>query len=280
MKFSVILSNPPYGIQHLKFLSRYIDIAAEIISIQPTNWIMDIYNKYRPTKQFCDYGEIIGSHLHDIEIIDIEKSKLLFGCGFSTPLGIYYLTQKGGYDYKKLYENKIIDKIYNYIENNQPLFEYNKKDGYRIKFSEFIFIGTNGCGSRKPTLCNLGLKDIVFYNGYYNGKIWWKNYMGNQHQKKQPEIPLSLKFNTEEEGYNFLKSLKTKFGRYVTNYLTTYQGLIRNKILWMNDYTKPWTDERFYKYFDINETEKKIIEDLVDDMDKKIQEYEDEKHQI
>ncbi len=31
----------------------------------------------------------------------------------------------------------------------------------------------------------------------------------------------------------------------------------------MNDYTEPWTDERFYEYFKLTEDEIKTIEDTI-----------------
>ena len=38
----------------------------------------------------------------------------------------------------------------------------------------------------------------------------------------------------------------------------------------MSDYSKPWTDERFYKYFNITKEEQKIIEEYADKIWKRI----------
>lgn len=70
-------------------------------------------------------------------------------------------------------------------------------------------------------------------------------------------IQISLEFDTQEEENNFLKSLDT----------WPYRVSLRNMkdrnpahLPYLRDYTKEWTDEDLFEYFNITEDERKIIE--------------------
>lgn len=80
-----------------------------------------------------------------------------------------------------------------------------------------------------------------------------------------PDSPMkfSVKFNTTYEAENFYDSLKTNFIKYVI-YLNTHgQHVYWHRIPFMEDYSEPWNDERFYDYFGICSNDRKIIEDTI-----------------
>lgn len=67
-----------------------------------------------------------------------------------------------------------------------------------------------------------------------------------------------LNFNTEEERYNAWQSYLTKFARFCicmdeSTKLAPY----------MNNYTQPWDDQRFYEYFGLNKIEIQLIESVI-----------------
>ncbi len=67
-----------------------------------------------------------------------------------------------------------------------------------------------------------------------------------------------LNFNTDAERYNAWQSYLTKFAMFCfiideTTKLAPY----------MNDYTQPWDDQRFYEYFGLNKIEIQLIETVI-----------------
>ena len=64
------------------------------------------------------------------------------------------------------------------------------------------------------------------------------------------------------ERQNFLNSLDTKFMNwYYMNFIVPGDCKIVAYMFRMADYSQPWTDERFYKFFNITPDEQKIIEE-------------------
>ena len=69
-----------------------------------------------------------------------------------------------------------------------------------------------------------------------------------------------LDFNTETERYNAWQSYLTKFARFCvmldeSTKLAPY----------MDDYTEPWTDERFKQYFGLTDIEWQLIDTVIKD---------------
>lgn len=67
-----------------------------------------------------------------------------------------------------------------------------------------------------------------------------------------------LNFNTETERYNAWQSYLTKFARFCicmdeSTKLAPY----------MDNYTQPWDDQRFYEYFGLNKIEIQLIESVI-----------------
>lgn len=67
-----------------------------------------------------------------------------------------------------------------------------------------------------------------------------------------------LNFNTDVERYNAWQSYLTKFARFCicmdeSTKLAPY----------MNNYTQPWDDQRFYEYFGLNKIEIQLIETVI-----------------
>ena len=188
---------------------------------------------------------------------------------------IYVCDNNGGFDYKQLSSNEVIDKVVNYIKENKCNFEFNKKEGYRLRIPCICGGKAGGSGfNRPPVLTGLHIKDIVFKDGKYNGKWWYEYYAKNQYSKITEEITHSIKFNSEEEGHNFYKSHQTNFVRYIENLLITDVGINDKKILWMGNakhprtgtigYKDEWTNEDFFKFFNISKEDQKMINDFID----------------
>ena len=256
-KFSICIMNPPYDRDmHLKFLKKTIEISNNVISIQPCRWLQETISKKKKNSQYNKYKQSISEHIKDFEIIDFDTVLKLFNVQ-STELAIYCCDAEGGYDYNKISSNNIVERVLDYIENNLCDIENNKKDGYRVRISK-----VSGMSKIKK---NVVLKDIVFKNGKYNDKWWYNYYQKNGSSKQTEEITASIKFNTENEGYNFINSFKTDFVKYIESYLITDVSVNEHKILWMGNakhprtgnigYIDEWTNKDFYKFFNLTDDE-------------------------
>lgn len=73
-----------------------------------------------------------------------------------------------------------------------------------------------------------------------------------------------IAFKTKNEAMNFINSCNTIFFKFLVKMLHTNSRYILKDYPFMEDYTEPWTDERFYKFFNITEDEQKVIEDTIE----------------
>lgn len=275
-RFSVCLMNPPYhrGVLELKFLEKVIEITDKVVSIQPVRWLQDPIAKYNKNSNQIKYENSISKHIEDLEIVTAEEAKKQFDILLPCDSAIYLCSQKGGYDYNKLSSNHIIDEVVDYIKENKCKIDYNKKDGYRIRIVVISGGKARGGGERPPGLTSVPMKNIIYKDGKYNGKWWYEYYAKNQYSKVTEEITHSIKFNSEEEGHNFYKSHQTNFVRYIENILISDVNIADNKILWMGNakhprtgtigYKDEWTNEDFFKFFNISKEDQKMINDFID----------------
>ena len=219
------------------------------------------------------YENSISKHIKDLEIISAEEAKNKFNILLPTNVGIYVCDANGGFDYKSISTNEIVEKVIDYINDNKCNLEINKKDGYRLRVPIISGGKAVGSGERPPMLTNVPIKDIVFKDGKKDGKWWYEYYVRNQYSKTTEEITSSIRFNSEEEAHNFYKSTKTDFMRYVENKIITDVNISSNKILWMGNakhprtgtkgYKDEWTNEEFYKFFNITNEQQRMIEDFI-----------------
>ena len=101
--------------------------------------------------------------------------------------------------------------------------------------------------------------------------------MKNQHSKTTEEITSSIKFNSEKEGHNFVKSFQTDFCRYVESCLIVGTNINNSKILWMGNakhprtgkigYKSEWTNEDFEMFFNLTEDEIDLYKTYINDFE-------------
>ena len=280
-RFDICLMNPPYARRlHLKFLEKVIEISDNIISIQPINWLNTIQDRRNKKSSYYKYQNSISNHIKNLEILSEQEAKKYFNNIQSTQLGIYSCDKKGGYDYENKLSNPVVENIIDYINQNTVELNNNEYKGWRVRIPKAMAL--SGSGDRPPYLtglCNLR----YFYNGEKNGKPWYDYYMKNQNSKFTKEIPVSIKFYTEEEANNFCRSLETDFGKYIENLLITDMRIIPNRILWLGNakhprtgkigYKSEWTNKDFYKFFNINTEWQKNIENFISNNENDIDDW-------
>ena len=74
-----------------------------------------------------------------------------------------------------------------------------------------------------------------------------------------------LYFNSLVEHNNFIDSLDTTFMNwYYYAFVVPGDYKIINYMFRMSDYSQPWDDARFYKFFNITPEEQKVIEETME----------------
>lgn len=274
MNIDIAILNPPYGTLALPFLEKVIEISGTAVSIQPCTWMQDpsVYRR-ESAKRFKKYEDSIARHIIDFEEISCFEINRKFGIDTKSNLAIYVCDKDGGYDYKSIATNEVIEKVLDYIYENFVNIDLNKNDGWRMRIPQITGGRSGGSGNRAPVLADLYIADNVYYNGKKDGKWWYEFYAKNSFSKRTETITASIKFNSEQEGHNFWKSSQTDFGRYISHHLIVGPNTHVYDVLWMGNaihprtgtkgYIDEWTNEDFYKFFEVNEKWQKIIEEFI-----------------
>ena len=233
-----IIMNPPYGNLHLKILNNAIKTfpEAKIVNLSPIRWLEDPLAEYKKNSDFKRF-ENLRKHIENVEKIPAKEAQTIFGAAIGTDLGIYTITKDGDWDSKSLW-NKIVQKYIPIFLKNGVL-----TDAKTGKF-EFAFPGIHG---------NIGC------NNFYEVTSPDWNIAKNV---KVEEKRICVKFNTEEEIKNMYDTLFTRFYKYFIFNMRTDYHLNMIYFLPLLDFTKKWTDEMLYKYFDLTEDEIKEIEEI------------------
>lgn len=263
-KFDVVLMNPPYDKNmHLKFLEKVINVANNIISIQPVRWLKDPFAMYKRStlKKYENVAKNINS-IEEFKNKNYDKDRK-FDIQIFSELGIYVIQNNDNkIDYKNYWkesrnkeEISIIEKVCfsdkcKYLNN---VIEKNKRDGIRVPIA--LISGNRGT---LPIY-----KDISYtIDGFINGKDWTKcKNMGGYEKPENSPLPNSIKFETEEEAKNFYNSYKNlNFLKVLCDITNQQQHIQDDRLPFLNDYSKEITDKYLYNLFKLTENEIKYIE--------------------
>ena len=257
MKFDCIIMNPPYQRNlHLKILAEAIKHLSDdgiCVNLSPVVWLAN-YNINRPMSK---YRKVFNGKLKRLETIDHATANGLFGTGNSIEeLGIYTLKNDDSsgldlenYGFKTDAEKTLFSKID----------MMNPKAGV-ITFNKCKYNDNYGsvAGVRKP-------HDVVIYT-WHGGN----NCRDAVVREAGDKVSAVLYFKNTIERQNFLNSLDTTFMNwYWRMFVVPGDNKIINYMFRMSDYSKPWDDSRFYKFFNITPEEQKVIEDTMNKYDTK-----------
>lgn len=252
MKFFKSLLNPPYGDLHLKILAGIVEEIViknngELVSIQPDKFLVDVRSPYNKSlKKKYEMSKKLP--IYSVKQIPADEASKLFGTGQFQELAVINCKNGGNFDINSLRQPKI-KRIFDIIRNNYTI----KKAIKDTKTTEW-FVGlaqTHGHVGKKD------FYDIVSPNRKVN-QLSMNSNIGTMISK--------LYFNSKNEAENFINSLYTIFMKFC-NSMTKVDNVINYDYLpFMGNYTEPWTNERFYKHFNITEEEQKIIEVTIKDI--------------
>ena len=231
MKFDCIIMNPPYGrtLPHniLNIASKYLkDDKSIVVSLQPITPYQTFVESTKVTKENM-------SHIKDIEIIQADKASETFGITVRSDLGIIQI-DNSIHDYKYQFNEckPIYDKII-----NKKLKSWRSVCVYDQDPKHFLYMnGDNGYAK------GWHLKPTEIFNGKTNAK---------------------LVFNSKEEKDNFFNSVKNTW-LYKFIYILDNDAAVPAHFPFMQDYSKPWDDARFYEYFNLTDEEQNIIKQTME----------------
>ena len=270
--FDICLMNPPYDKNlHLKFLEKVICVAEKTVSVQPVRWLQDPLVNYKKSTDYKKYENSIAKHIKDIELFDSDTATKYFSADFISSVGIYVCDDKNyeiyqKYKYYKNNENfEFIDDIIKTISKED---NFNKMDVVKFTKDLHNFIPLNKMTGENLQRCKPTNAIKEWTKPYISADeyIYDKSHKSGVARGKI-ENDLCVVFNTLEEAKNCFDSFtKSKFTRFYMSIITTDIHVNQNYMPWMKDYKEPWTDERFYKYFNISKENQKKIENYANEL--------------
>ena len=287
MNFDKVIMNPPYmRTLHLQITRKAMEHCDSAVILQPAEWVM---NKEWETMKRCVLRRFVDIAQKITSLERLNRRNLAVRAeeqcrdeSSNLELAIFTYNRDTENTYwKTFWQLRYCDdeiRILDYVKSktNKSFIDVidkdEKTDGIRVPIRPML-------GSSNWQITKI-IKPIVYFKYFkyaIDNKVNGVNYRrylcsmssGSRSATKQfnidPDSPMkfSVKFNTTYEAENFYDSLKTNFIKYVI-YLNTHgQHVYWHRIPFMEDYSTPWTDQRFYDYFGICSNDRKIIEDTI-----------------
>lgn len=256
MKIDNVFMNPPYdGSLHLDILREVRNIYpdADIVNLSPCRWLQDPIAEWKNGTDYLNYVNI-RNNLKDFTLITHEFARKAFDIRITVDLGIYKVKKGGGFDVDTIrFKPNTKDFVYKVKafkgKHFNEILEHNKTDGIRVLIEEIQEQTTNYVFNPKKAT-------YVFFDGKMKDGRWWTDASEkrNQFSKNYGDpIPCSVKFETEEEAYNFEAYCKTTFLKFCK---WCAQSDIHPPFLLfpvMDNYKEPWDDEKLKNLFNISD---------------------------
>lgn len=269
MKFDCIIMNPPYSKNlHLKILAEAIkhlkDDNSKCVNLSPMRWLQDPLVEYKKHTDFKTFEYTISRHLDSVTVIPTVKCQQLFNALINIDLGIYVAKKNFSiYDYSNEWKNTTNAKHFEMIKKYWHFPEISKFNESRNNTEYFIAIRliTNPARATFYNICsNIG---PIFKSKTESG-IFYKDAMYKSKTFSDDRQLNGIWFKTKTEAVNFYNSTLTVAYKYFCSLVMRDIHISPKFLLFMSDYTKPWDDARFYKFFNITPEEQKVIEDTME----------------
>lgn len=261
MQFSTIVGNPPFKKNlHLQIINSIIPYMNGVgCFIHPARWFEDPLAGDKKNADRVKFKDVVD-RLDVVKIIDKKTANKTFGITFNGDLMISRVKSRPTGNDIKIYSGiaqRCIDVILSFSrEHNLGMYdEKNKVDGWRVQIKELTpldpHIDSQTEYSRKCQ-CNLFAKNKVnvFYNGFDGNTEWMMTRRQTMGKKLSGDpFPDSIKFRTKREALNFEKSCNTNFYNNILYLLKWDMHTPLNYLPWMGDYSHPWTDADYCRFF-------------------------------
>lgn len=275
MKFKSFIQNPPYGGLHLPILKRMVELVVDNgghgVSLQPVRWLQDPLWKYKPHSDANTYKTFLENRIKEIRVINNKDASALFAgaADITMNLGVFDLEKNTVFHYDSLSKEIFCVPDFSETYNN---IVWGRYDGTQKNYVPIksIFSGRGeGNSLGKPEL-NRMLLYKTHYGYFRDGKsvdglckegltleeAFKENKRATQGNIYNWEIAI---FDTGEEAKNFFDYLHLDAFKFFVMVTSTDQNPQTKYLPFAKDYKKPWTNERFYEYFNISKEDQKII---------------------
>ena len=270
MQFDKVIMNPPYirtlHIQVMNEVSRHLVSDGTIVNLSPVRWIQDPTKEYKENSTYFKYKHL-AEQISDVELFSQAKANKLFRIYIPQPLGIYTIgTRPSG---AKLFYDPLYEKIISKIVYND---NFSKQDAkfYTEDLQNFVLVNMF---AEAPKYGRPQFDGLKRYCGYFidgknaDGQTYPEAKEGNWRiNNGDISQDIAICFKTGEEAKNCFEAFDTTFARFVC-VITTVDAHCNQKFLpWMDDYTEPWTNERFRESFEITNEEWQQIVDMMTEL--------------
>ena len=257
MKFDCIIMNPPYVRNlHLKILAEAIkhlkDEKSVCVNLSPITWA----GKHNICQPKGEWRKKLNGKINSLDFIEHRNANDIFGTGNAIEdLAITTYKNNGTFDiinygFTSQLEASLFKKI--------NIF---KKDGTIFTLSQATGKSAYGSGNGKNVIRKK--YDVPIYT-WHGGKTCGEAVL-NTKVSDVENCAATFRFNSENERINFINSLDTTFMNwYYKMFIVPGDYKLAAYMFRMADYTQPWTDERFYNFFNITSEEQKVIEETME----------------
>lgn len=251
MKFDCIIMNPPYdGDLHVKILKEareHLNDNGICVNLSP-----NLYTNYKTCKNF-DMLPI------SYEIIDRKSMCKLFNGIQLNDDGMISVWGKNTNLTVDDIKKQFIPTSYPIVKRlkfNKTFADVNKLDYNNENFFVPLKLMTSKWDKNKNSIVD---KIGLIKNGFVKNEIPYKDA-----RKKNKDRPCGgIPFESENEAINFMNSCETLFFKFIVQMQHIHSRYVLKEYPFMEDYSQPWTDERFYQFFNITPEEQKIIEETM-----------------
>ena len=262
MLFSTVVGNPPFGNLHLKVIDSVIPrLGNDGVGcfIHPARWLEDPLSELKRNSDQVKFRGIVD-RLEEVKIIDTKAVASAFGIIRNGDLMISTLKAKPTGKRIQIYDDLARKSIYSILaySKNHNLDQYidkNRVDGWRVQIKALTAIDPHIHSMSevdRKGQCNVfGMnRHNVFYHGF-DGDVEWMTTRRQTTGRKSSGAPLpySIKFESEEEARNFEKSCNTTFYQNIVYLLKCDMHSPLKYLPWMGDYSHPWTDDDYCRFF-------------------------------
>ena len=267
-----VIMNPPYnGNLHLKIIDKVIKAChdSEIINLSPIRWLQDPLAEYKKNSDYNRF-ENIRNHIENFDVIKAEEASQIFQALVHGDLGIYKITNDGGWVKENFYKS-IIDKVYSCEKHWDDVVEHDKIDGIRVKTQKLRNSAPSSNSTIKEWQRNESCYHLMYkrhsciFNDGKQDEKWWTEFDIKNKYSRNIGDPLvdSIKFDTYEEAKNFEDSCWTKFMLFCNKISKVGVNSDFRFLPFMPTYTHPWTDKDLYDFFELTPEEVNIIENEI-----------------
>lgn len=242
MKFDKTIMNPPYDRSlHLRILDTVIreSSGTEIVNLSPIRWLQDPLAEYKKSSDLKIFYNVY-EHIESLQEIKKEEANAIFGIDSTVDLGIYRLSQTGGW---KRHVSPLVSKLISKVIDDSMMCHLSSAQNgkYSLKFRYGISTETHTPDDKKY-YCVLDSYDSAIA------------ITGKGH---------TLYFNAGGEN-----EIKNAHAVYASHFMRAWNKIVclgstNYNFMPYLDFSHSWTDKQLYEHFSLTKEEISIIENEV-----------------